>query len=59
MLLFVPPTRLRPQHLVADVVTAIRNRHQSVLMSSVEVGSSLNVNAMLSANTIGQPMVPS
>ena len=52
MLLFVPPTRLRAQHLVADVMTAVRNRHQSVSISSVVVGSSLNEDAMLSANTV-------
>ena len=23
-----PPTRLRPQQLVADVMTAVRNKHQ-------------------------------
>ena len=51
-LLFVPPTRLRPQQLVADIMTAVQNKHHSVLMSSVEVGSSLNLDAMLSANAV-------
>ena len=51
-LLFVPPTRLRPQQLVADVMTAVRNKHHSVAMSSVEAGSSLNLDAMLSTNAV-------
>ena len=51
-LLFVPPTRLRPQQLVADVMTAVRNIHHSVSMSSVQVGSSLNLDAMLFANAV-------
>ena len=52
MLLFVPPTRLRPQQLVANVMVAVRNKHHSVLMSSVEAGSFLNLDAMLSANAV-------
>ena len=51
-LLFVPTIRLRPQQLVADVMTAVQNKHHSVLMSSVEVGSSLNLDAILSANAV-------
>ena len=31
---------------------AVRNKHHSVLMSSVEAGSSLNLDAMLSANAV-------
>ena len=33
-------------------MTAVRNKHHSVSMSSVEVGSSLNLDAMLPANAI-------
>ena len=33
-------------------MTAERNKHHSVLMSSVEVGSSLNLDAMLSTNAV-------
>ena len=51
-LLFVSPTRLRPQQLVMDVMTAAQNKHHSVSMSSVAVGSSLNVDAMLSVNAV-------
>ena len=32
-LLFVLPTRLRPQQLAADLMTAARNKHHSVSMS--------------------------
>ena len=33
-------------------MTAVRNKHHSVSMSSVETGSSLNLDAMLSANAV-------
>ena len=51
-LLIVPPTRLRPQQLLADVMTVARNKHHSVSMSSVEAQSSLNLDAMLCANAV-------
>ena len=51
-LLFVPPTRLRPQQLVADVMTAAQNKHHSIFMSSVKAGSSSNLDAMLSAHAV-------
>ena len=50
--LFVPPTHLRPQQLVADEMTAVRNKHHSLSTSSVEAGSCLNLDALLSANAI-------
>ena len=33
-------------------MTAVRNKHHSVSMSSVEVESSLNLDAMVSANAV-------
>ena len=33
-------------------MTAVRNKRHSVSMSSVEAGSSLNLDAMLSANAV-------
>ena len=47
-----PSTRLRPQQLVADVMTTVRNKYHSLSMSSVVAGSSLNLDAMLSANAV-------
>ena len=51
-LLYVFPTCLRPQQLVVDVVTAVRNEHHSVSLSSFAVKSSLNLDAMLCANAV-------
>ena len=51
-LFFVPPTRLCPQQLVPDVMGAVRNKHHSVSMSSVEVGSSSHLDEMLSVNAV-------
>ena len=44
--------RLRPQQLVADVMTAVQYKHHSASMSSVEAGSSLNSDATLCANAV-------
>ena len=45
-LLFFTPTRLQ---FVANVMTAVQNKHHSVSVSSVEAASSLNLDIMLSA----------
>ena len=52
-LLFVLSTRIRLLHLVADAMTAVQTEHRhSLSMSSVEVESSLNLDAMLLTNAV-------
>ena len=43
VLLFVSPTRLRPQQIAADGMTAFLSKHHLISMSSVKLGSFLNL----------------